>query len=106
MNIRHLTSLVRSALMACSLLAIAPALLAANQEAPVQSSLLANPEAQEQAARVSRRDASDLAREVFHGRVLSIRLDSGKWRVRMDQEGTVFNVMVDANTGEVSRSEE
>ena len=81
-----------------------PAALAANQELPVQNSLLANPEAKEQAARISRRDASDLAREVFPGRVLSIRLDEGKWRVRMDQEGTVFNVLVDASSGEVNRS--
>jgi uncharacterized membrane protein YkoI len=54
--------------------------------------------------RISRRDASDLAREKFPGRVLSIRLDNRHWRVRMDQDGTVFNVLVDANSGAVARS--
>lgn len=52
---------------------------------------------------VSRRRASDLARARYQGRILSIRLDGSRWRVRMDSEGTVFNVFVNARTGEVTR---
>jgi uncharacterized membrane protein YkoI len=55
---------------------------------------------------ISRREASDSAREAFEGRVLNVRLDGAIWRIRMDQEGNVFNVMVDANSGKVSRATE
>jgi hypothetical protein len=55
---------------------------------------------------VSQRQASDLARENFDGRILNIRRDDNNWRVRMDSEGTVFNVFVNATTGNVSRSSE
>lgn len=61
-------------------------------------------DAQDARTRISRRQASELARDTFSGRVLSIRLDDGHWRVRMDQEGTVFNVLVDAATGDVARA--
>jgi hypothetical protein len=30
-------------------------------------------------------------------------MDGSNWRVRIDQNGTVFNVFVDGRTGEVSR---
>jgi uncharacterized membrane protein YkoI len=60
----------------------------------------------EERARISRREASDIAREKFSGRVLSIRLDESHWRVRMDQEGTVFNVLVDAESGSASRAQD
>ncbi len=52
---------------------------------------------------VSRRRASELASELHEGRILNMRLEDGHWRVRMDSEGTVFNVFVNAQTGEVSR---
>jgi uncharacterized membrane protein YkoI len=71
----------------------------------VQSDLL-GPAAQEQQTRISRREASDLARSSYPGRVLSIRLEGRRWRVRMDEEGTVFNVFVDADNGAVLRSSE
>ncbi|MEX2367661.1 MAG: hypothetical protein WD601_13755 [Pseudohongiellaceae bacterium] len=51
---------------------------------------------------ISRREASELVREQFAGRLLNIRLEGRRWRVRMDNEGTVFNVFVDARTGELT----
>ena len=75
---------------------------------PPQNNLLQDqvdaPESQDPRTRISRREASELARDRFSGRVLSIRLDEGRWRVRMDQDGTVFNVLVDAATGDVARA--
>ena len=55
-----------------------------------------------QQPRISRREASDLASGRYEGRVLSIRLDNNNWRVRMDSEGTVFNVFVNSSSGDVS----
>lgn len=55
---------------------------------------------------VTRREASDLAREAFDGRVLSVRLDGDHWRIRMDEDGTVFSVLVDARSGAVARDGE
>jgi hypothetical protein len=69
----------------------------------LQNSLIEQPELDER-TRISRREASDRARDAFPGRVLSIRLDNSHWRVRMDQEGTVFNVLVDADSGSVERA--
>jgi uncharacterized membrane protein YkoI len=57
----------------------------------------------EQRTTITRRRASDLARERYEGRVLSVILDGNRWRVRIDSEGTVFNVFVNAGTGEVTR---
>jgi uncharacterized membrane protein YkoI len=71
----------------------------------LQNELFPQP-AQEEQARVSRREASDLARGSYPGRVLSIRLDGRQWRVRMDEGGTVFNVFVDADNGQVVRPSE
>jgi uncharacterized membrane protein YkoI len=59
---------------------------------------------QEEQTAIGRREASDLARERYPGKVLSVRLDGRRWRVRMDEEGTVFNVFVDADSGQVMRS--
>tara|TARA_R100001143_G_C3342437_1_gene124973 strand:- start:732 stop:1106 length:375 start_codon:yes stop_codon:yes gene_type:complete len=53
---------------------------------------------------VSRRQALNLAQDRFQGRVLSVRMIGSDWRIRVDQNGTVFNVFVDGSTGEVSRS--
>jgi len=55
------------------------------------------------ATSISRQQALNLARDSFQGRVLSVRLDGTDWRVRIDQNGTVFNVFVVGGTGEVSR---
>lgn len=76
-----------------------------NNEVNVQNELMAPVDGEEQTA-ISRREASDLARGAYTGRVLSIRLDGRRWRVRMDEEGTVFNVFVDSENGEVLRPSE
>lgn len=57
-----------------------------------------------QQTRISRRQAINIASDRFEGRVLGLRLDNGTWRVRMDREGTVFNVFVNATSGDVSAS--
>lgn len=55
---------------------------------------------------ISRRQASNIASSRYEGRVLSIRLDdnTNQWRVRMDRDGTVFNVFVHAASGDVNAS--
>ena len=55
---------------------------------------------------ISRRQASNIASDRYEGNVLGIVLDSSSnnWRVRMDSEGTVFNVFINANSGDVSAS--
>ena len=84
-----------------------PPLLAQNQDRqPPRNNLFNDSQQGERELRVSRREASDIARERFSGRVLSIRLDGRRWRVRMDQSGTVFNVFVNGETGEASRASE
>ena len=57
---------------------------------------------QQQSTQISRRQASSLASDRYEGRVRSILLDNNNWRVRMDREGTVFDVFVNANSGAVS----
>lgn len=56
--------------------------------------------------RVSRGQAMNIASSRYEGRVLSIRMDdsTNNWRVRMDREGTVFNVFVNASSGAVNAS--
>jgi uncharacterized membrane protein YkoI len=55
------------------------------------------------APQVSRDQASEFARQYAPGRVLNIRLDGPNWRVRMDQDGSVSDVLVNAESGRVSR---
>ena len=59
-------------------------------------------------SRISRREASNIASDRYEGRVLSILKDNSNntWRVRMDSEGTVFNVFINANSGAVSGTSE
>ena len=54
--------------------------------------------------RISRSQAMNIASNRYEGRVLSILMDNNtnNWRVRMDRDGTVFNVFVNANSGNVS----
>lgn len=81
-------------------------IFAAAQDPQTQNNLL-TPEPGEREPPVSRRQASDLARDSFPaGRQISIRLEERRWRVRMDENGTVFNVFVDAQSGAVSRASE
>ena len=92
-----------------TLLLLAPLhnVLAASQETPpVQRSLRAGQQSQETEPRITRSQASDIARDIYNARVVSIRFDRGRWRMRMDQEGNVFDVMVNASSGEVSRLSE
>jgi uncharacterized membrane protein YkoI len=79
--------------------------LAANQENQPQNSLFP-PGQEEQQTRISRRQASDIARASYGGKVINIRLDRQVWRVRMDLDGTVVDVLVDADSGAVSRPSE
>src|SRR5690606_27248723 len=62
--------------------------------------------ASEAESNVSQRRAYDLARERFPGNVLNIRMENRRWNVRMEQEGTVFEVHVDAESGSVTRASE
>jgi len=82
--------------------------LAANQENnnQPQNSLFPSGQQQEPQTRISRRQASDIARASYGGKVLSVRLDRQLWRVRMDLDGTVVDVLVDSDTGAVSRPSE
>ncbi len=80
-------------------------LIAANQEGQPQTRLLQTQNEDPQ-TNITRRQAYDIARENFSGRVLSIRLEHSEWRVRMDQDGTVFNILVHADTGVISRPSE
>ena len=67
---------------------------------------LAPPSLDPAAPAISRQQALNLVQDSFQGRVLSVRMDSGNWQVRVDQDGTVFNIFVDGRTGEVNRSPE
>lgn len=102
----ELMKAILSAMLLFSLSVLLPSpLLAASQETPQPNNLLA-PDAGKREPRVSQREASDIARDRFPGKVLNIRLEDSRWRVRMDENGTVFNVFVDADNGRVSRSTE
>lgn len=58
-----------------------------------------------QQPRVSRRQAMNLASGRYEGRVLGVvQVDNNNYRVRMDRDGTVFNVFVNASSGAVSAS--
>jgi uncharacterized membrane protein YkoI len=90
----------------CMTLSLAASLRAANEDVQPQNLLPPAAErAREREPRISRDQASDIAREtVPGGRVLNIRRDDDEdWRVRMDQEGRVSDVIVDAESGRVSR---
>jgi len=60
----------------------------------------------EQSVPVSRRQASEIVRQRYQGRILNIRLEDGYWRLRLDNGGVVFNLLVDARTGEIIVPEE
>jgi hypothetical protein len=95
-------------LLVCLVFTGVPEVYAANQEPPGRPLMpgAGNRGAAEEQVRVSRRDASERVRQAFPGgRVLSIRLEGSVWLVRMDQEGNVFNVLVDANSGQVRRAD-
>lgn len=57
----------------------------------------------EREPRISRDEASNIAKQNFPGEVRSIRRDNQNWRIRLDQDGTVSDVLVNADSGRVSR---
>ncbi|MBT8148142.1 MAG: PepSY domain-containing protein [Gammaproteobacteria bacterium] len=63
-------------------------------------------QAQTSAPRISQRQAIGLARERFTGNVLRISLvgqgNNRRYQIRMENEGKIFTVFVNANTGAVS----
>ncbi|MDG1852162.1 MAG: PepSY domain-containing protein [Gammaproteobacteria bacterium] len=60
-----------------------------------------------QAPRISRRQALNLASGRYDGRVLGVvQVENNNWRVRMDRDGTVFNVFVNSSSGAVSAPSE
>lgn len=73
------------------------------QENRVNNLLTPQPSSQ---PRISRRQALNIAGERYEGNVLGVVLDNGgnSYRVRMDRDGTVFNVFVNASSGDVSVS--
>jgi uncharacterized membrane protein YkoI len=96
---------VLSKILLCLTLLQAAATQAANEDVQPQN-LLPPPSERtvEREPRISRDEASNLARESVPGaRVLSIRLDDQDWRVRLDQEGRMSDVIVNAESGRVSR---
>ena len=94
-----------------------PALPAARENMQPQNNLLPpsserNPERNsnlnpEREPRISQNQASDIVRENIPGsRVLNIRRDDQNYRVRVDQDGNVSDVLVNADSGRVSRSDD
>lgn len=60
-----------------------------------------------QPPRISRRQALNLASGRYDGRVLGVvQMENNNWRVRMDRDGTVFNVFVNSSSGAVSAPSE
>ena len=60
-----------------------------------------------QSPRISRRQALNLASGRYEGRVLGVvQMDNNNWRVRMDRDGTVFNVFVNSSSGAISAPSE
>jgi len=63
-------------------------------------------QAQTPAPQISERQAVDLARQQFAGNVLRISLigqgNNLRYQIRMENEGKIFTVFVNANTGAVS----
>lgn len=60
-----------------------------------------------QPPRISRRQALNLASGRYDGRVLGVvQMENNNWRVRMDRDGTVFNVFVNSSSGTVSAPSE
>ena len=92
-------------LLGCLLLSPLQLVMAANQENQPQNSFIRNAQEQEEPqTRISRRQASDIALATYGGKVISVRPDRGVWRVRMDLDGTVVDVLVNSDTGAVSRN--
>ncbi|MEX2132114.1 MAG: PepSY domain-containing protein [Pseudohongiellaceae bacterium] len=61
------------------------------------------------ATRITKRRAAELATQAYGGNVLRISLigqgDNLRYQLRMEKEGKIFTVYVDANSGAVSTGE-
>lgn len=98
---------ILSILMLCLTLVPAASQAAAPEE--VQPSNLLPPSSsseREREPRISQAQASEIVRQNVPGsRVINVRRDSQNWRVRVDQDGNVSDVLVNAESGRVSRSD-
>lgn len=101
---------ILSMFLLCLTLFTAAATQAASDDVAPQNNLL--PRAADRASererepRISANQASDIARQNMPGsRVLNIRRDNQNWRVRVDREGNVSDVLVNTESGRVSRSD-
>lgn len=90
--------------------ALALLLVLTAQAAEAQTLMLAQAPADaatEQAPQVSQRQALELVRARFPGNVVSInQVQQGgvlQYRVRMDNEGNIYTVYVNASTGAITR---
>lgn len=97
---------ILSILLLCLTLLPAVQLQAASEDVQPQNfQPPASERAREREPRISQNQASDIARENVPGsRVLNIRRDEQNWRVRVDQDGNVSDVLVNTESGRVSRS--
>lgn len=100
---------ILSIFLLCLTLVPAAALPAASENVQPQNFLPPpsdRSESREREPRISQNQASDIARENLPGsRVLNIRRDQQNWRVRVDQDGNVSDVLVNTESGRVSRSD-
>ena len=97
---------ILSILMLCLTLLPAASQAAANEEVQPSNLLPPSSSEREREPRISRDEASEIVRQNVPGsRVINVRRDSQNWRVRVDQEGNVSDVLVNAESGRVSRSD-
>ena len=97
---------ILSIFLLCLTLLPAASQAAANEEVQPSNFLPPASSEREREPRISRDQASEIVREnVPNSRVINIRRDSQNWRVRVDQEGNVSDVLVNAESGRVSRSD-
>lgn len=103
---------IKSIFLLCLTLFPVAALPAASDDVQPQNLLPPSSErsserSAEREPRISQNQASDIVRENIPGsRVLNIRRDEQNYRVRVDQDGNVSDVLVNAESGRVSRSDD
>jgi len=98
-----------SIFLLCLTLSPAASQAAANEDVQPQNLMPPSDRAPERQRepRISPDQASDIARENVPGsRVLNIRRDEQNYRVRVDQDGNVSDVLVNTESGRVSRSDD
>jgi uncharacterized membrane protein YkoI len=101
---------ILSIILLCSTLLQAASLQAANEDVQPRN-FLPPPSSTERGGnsdrepRISRDQATNIARENFPGEVRSIRRDEQNWRIRLDQDGNVSDVLVNSDSGRVSRDD-